>query len=997
LADSEAAAATLQAVKHVVHDFYQYQGASVPFEIFQNADDATVELAHVAIDARNRARFALMWDGQTLKIAHAGRPINEVRVDGTRNDALVARGFDRDLEKMLMIGASDKGTAGHGDVTGKFGMGFKSVFLLSDVPRVLSGRLAFEVVGGVYPRLVNEDAHAALKATIDASRMPAGTVVELPIDERLRPEADTVVRRFIDFAPLVLSFARAIRHMAIEAPGFTQTLEWRPLPIASKERIQAGPIPGGGGARWAAFPAHLLVLDATTDGGRGQLLFGVGPMGVERLPADVPGLWVTVPTEEAKGNGFLVNGAFNLDVGRQQLARDARSNVSLAHALGAGLTESLVELASAIQDDWPAFRQHLGLAPDLGQYQFWESFLGVVAGPFRGRGSGDAVNNLLREMLWADTSRGVSGHAWEAAVVPSNLWAGYRKLVSAREVLYLIDGLLAEEDIFLALAGLDSFRDKVQPGAVVNANNALREVFEWPETARPRTVRLDDVLAWQLQTSPIAPPDLAARVGSQVTAAALDQLQTGTSAQKIEWEAVRKELARFRFIAADGKDRGARELLAHGGNEDESRRAAFAPSSRVLDAAYDADGVAFMRLCRGPLGAGATLLAEWGAGARTPQQRQAFIEYLRDGDLRAEVQERLRRGALPDWLASDAGREVLKEVAGNDAELLYLQSSVGLARPAQEPPGASTPPVSGVGGHPTFDHPGARTVLERIHEWWDEEPAEQIRAYEKRVYAGGKRLKLDHDVLRARADPSARGAWLELFMLGAFHTMGRQNHEQHRGFIDLCKQQQWMDVFALPREEFDAERWMGIVRDHLSGQIIGAPFRYWFRTFVPVFQLSYWLDDYIEIFATADRDLPHQPIEEFLAPRSSPIYQGGQLPPPLVQTLGIGANFVLRELARGGHIQHRHAIRHCFVPRRATRNLLAALGCDDLDRPLPGASAVIAEFLREHLGGDRATFAGAFDIPLEIVATDSDLRGRLFGSTKSAEFQDWADEDWSED
>ena len=64
------------------------------------------------------------------------------------------RGYDQDLQKMLTLNFSDKGVNPNDRpaiVTGRFGLGFKSVFFVSEQPEVISGRLAFEIRGGFFP------------------------------------------------------------------------------------------------------------------------------------------------------------------------------------------------------------------------------------------------------------------------------------------------------------------------------------------------------------------------------------------------------------------------------------------------------------------------------------------------------------------------------------------------------------------------------------------------------------------------------------------------------------------------------------------------------------------------------------------------------------------------------------------------------------------------------------------------------------------------------
>src|SRR5579859_4191156 len=83
---------------------------------------------------------------------------------------------------MLLLAASDKGRR-NGQVTGRFGLGFKSVFLLTDRPEILSGRLAFDVVGGVFPRRLDQPRREGLVRRLAelSSSGRNGTLVCLPV------------------------------------------------------------------------------------------------------------------------------------------------------------------------------------------------------------------------------------------------------------------------------------------------------------------------------------------------------------------------------------------------------------------------------------------------------------------------------------------------------------------------------------------------------------------------------------------------------------------------------------------------------------------------------------------------------------------------------------------------------------------------------------------------------------------------------------------------
>lgn len=101
-------------------------------------------------------------------------------------------------------------------------------------------------------------------------------------------------------------------------------------------------------------------------------------------------------------------------------------------------------------------------------------------------------------------------------------------------------------------------------------------------------------------------------------------------------------------------------------------------------------------------------------------------------------------------------------------------------------------------------------------------------------------------------------------------------------------------------------------------------------------------------------------------PRANRAFQGGGEDAPSVRrTLGLGANFALRELVRNGILKSpaHFVYEHCYVPTGQVRAVLLGLGCPLNDSSTPDNSQQIYTFLIEHLGKDKATFDLSFDLP----------------------------------
>jgi hypothetical protein len=188
LGEPDVQGAILAAVRKVIRDHFAYAPESVPFELLQNADDATVELGELG--GVVPGWFAVSLEEGRLAFLHAGRAINQAGLGGT---SISGRGFERDLEKMLILSSSDKPFAVEdGALTGKFGLGFKSVFLVADSPCVLSGATGFRVLGGLFPQELSPQEEAGLQARYQQAHGRAlestnGTIVKLDLLPGIAP------------------------------------------------------------------------------------------------------------------------------------------------------------------------------------------------------------------------------------------------------------------------------------------------------------------------------------------------------------------------------------------------------------------------------------------------------------------------------------------------------------------------------------------------------------------------------------------------------------------------------------------------------------------------------------------------------------------------------------------------------------------------------------------------------------------------------------------
>ena len=133
---TDAAAELLAGVRGRIKDL-GYSADRILFELFQNADDACRQLDGSHPDGSGEECFRVdvrsMAHGG-FRIVHWGRRINDLGLDPDEGRRL---GRDRDLLNMLVMDFSEKPI--DKNLTGKFGLGFKSVHIVSDAVGIASG------------------------------------------------------------------------------------------------------------------------------------------------------------------------------------------------------------------------------------------------------------------------------------------------------------------------------------------------------------------------------------------------------------------------------------------------------------------------------------------------------------------------------------------------------------------------------------------------------------------------------------------------------------------------------------------------------------------------------------------------------------------------------------------------------------------------------------------------------------------------------------------
>ena len=938
--------AVVQAVKSKVEQ-YQYEISSIPLELFQNADDAAVELgrsyayplegSEVPESAR---RFVVEEREDGLGFLHWGRPINArgpVGFDGKD------RGYDRDLEKMLILSATDK--PGDEGVTGKFGLGFKSVLLACEQPRILSGRLAIRVVAGILPQSW-EGAHEARRRLADLGTDPRlpGTLIDLPgVKGKLQEQ---VVGRFQQLAGILCVFGRAVRSVTHVAAS-ESSWSWKPSEICPGVEVGELHLRGDWGARTRA-----LCVRAGDDG---SLLMALGPQGFRPLPDTVPALWVTAPTRESSAVGFAVNGSFDLDAGRGRLAGSPDNNLEMAKSIGRQAGGALGVLLKYSREDWSSVRAALGLAADLDALDFWESIWSGLTKGWLGRPRSDG-GNLAREVALSALRRLCD----RSNAVPNGLKRPLRAFTDAGKIRYELGEVLLREDVVTELGAWERFTSQF-PGHICvskEIGNILREA----RLSSPKTLDISALVSLT-ERSRVVPTD----------ANALGRLWLLTEEAR-DWSSddLRKRLNILLFRSeADGWVE-ARTLLASRGplDPDEPRRHRLAPLECRLHADYYAErddkqpAVAFFLVCRQRMEAPAETLAQWALNAESVEARSAALVYVADGELGERVAERVRENG---WLQSAFDNRELTERLTEAQQDKLRRRLVSKERLQQAFVDADEPQPD----EPVYPQVDLPTALERLHQWWSNEGRERAAEYRNRLYPqGSDGLNLKSEPKTGPTDPSS---WFMLLALGSFQGLGRTREEQHRGFIQYCREHGWWDVFTDSDPKREPEKWMNIIEEYAETQHDDEEWAQWLAQFPKLYRLRHWLDDYVELFLSIDRFEEPFTLNTILAPRSNPQFQGGGIDaPPLTRTLKVGSHLVVRELLHHGVIKNPLAVPHAYAPIARVKDFFNAFRADVI------TSEDIHQVLKDHLGEDRATFGGDYDIPLRILSSNHWLSHQLF-------------------
>jgi hypothetical protein len=949
--DRQVQSEALSAVRQKM-EIYEYSAESVPFELFQNSDDAAVELADMLGTETPGAtrRIDFLLDNESLSVMHWGRPINEFCRGDFSADRGRQREYDKDLKKMLILSASAKGQRAE-LVTGKFGLGFKSVFFLTDRPQIMSGTLAFEVIGGFFPRQLTGEQIRQLQTLggREATSRVESTILRFPLVEGAAEKSNESILAFAELFPVTLFFSRYLKEANLTVDSQSWPFIHHELPLDIGGLAMRCTVSCERRSSTLADKQFIKLSGGTA----GTVLLAVDAKGFDTIPNHVPTFWVDAPTRTQLNAGVVVQGQFAVDVGRNQLAK-SMANHETAAMIGRAIGKSLVTLFD-VTTNWGEFREALMLSHDAEPSEFWYSLWELLT-------ASQIRSDSLLKIIFFGQEYGIRYLVRERQALPTGLPKPFDGLTSTLTVRSRVVGLIDKDKEGLARTlAWPGINRKWKQGELVSGDRVAVALYPSPSKADEAApaISLIDFVNTVIDDAFEVDPESANRLGEVITSRQLSIWESQKEHSK-EVDKLRNYLHDLRFRSRDQGCRVAHDLLAEQCGRDEALRAAFAPADRALHRSYDGPALEFFLVCRGDREAPATLLADWALRAEHSDARIAVLRYILCGKL--DISYHLNANNLPDWL--DNVPKVLLD-SFTEQEQLQIRAKLGLGMTRLRDSVRAE-----ILREREFEEPAVSVVsdpqsaLEQIYEWWETEHETEIARLDTKLYPEGRFFELSH---HAPGTAEERQEWLKLFLLGSLQTIGWTSPETNRNFLVECIDREWLQELA--NYPSRPGLWLESLMAHADAQETEIKYFQWMKHLVGLAIINEHLDEYVELFLAVDRIQQKFSLESVTTPRTSAFFQGGGPDaPPISAVLGIGQFFIMRELTRHGVLKNENVYPHCYVAFERTRRVVTSLGGPQFDQRDKrwDRSRSIHEFLYKLLG-DRSVFRLCFDLPLWLV------------------------------
>lgn len=930
LQNDDAAQHILKKVQSKLKEF-QYEPDSILFELFQNADDAVLQLARCESYpdktiklVEQCQKFRIIVHDNTVYAMHWGRPINDRCSTEAQEKWL---GYSKDLEKMLILSASDK--PDDKAVTGRFGLGFKSVFLACDAPKIISGDLRVNIVAGFLPEVWKEaeDAQSLLRRYTENPRY-SGTLVALSLRQTIQPDA--LLDRFKQQQSLLCITSKMLRDIRVNDDDFT----WSPQWLCSHEKLEFGLLQG----------KRYLVYRDEVEEGFAAVVMRVSARGFELLKDEdkTPSFWVVAPTRETASVGFVISAPFQIDAGRGKLAGSGQhddKNKALTEQLGKRFG---FELANLYKTDWESLHKQLQLAQDVSQVEWWASLWKQFNkhdwkkddAPFH------LANSFVKSLLWSWSE--------STGLIPNGLPNEQANLVETKNISYSIPECWYSDNAMQQLKGWEVF-DKQYPSDKCISIWVMKIWRELKPESRTTELGLGNLI--DLIEDKKCGVELADKLGSFFAIVYKDEKLTDNE---------KKQLSEMHFLSKQSTYKSSGTLLSEYKSEKEEKlRVAFAPDEHILSDKYKESGRRFFRDCRKQMGCDDKLKI-WFINA-PEQKREAALRYLIEGSSGDNIANKVSNEKQGKWFDNVSvdqiiqkwqpeDRNKLKKKLQSDTEVETGRSASNLLTPQK--------PVQ-----------EKLTTLEEIYRWWKASGAQELQSkYLNLLYPNGTSPNLRFD----NNENYDREGWMLLLSIGIYQRLGRTRDFQTKGFLEYFQSKGWWQILCTSPDE-DRDAWIRLLYEYSKDQQFDEKYSHWMTMFPNLFKVALYLDQYVPILE-GFQDRKEDEIQSALKPNFDRFLQGAGFGyiPPINRTLGKGFNLVVRELLRLGIVDNTAAHQYAYMPVPRVIKILEK--CKDTEESNKFESSKdIHKVLCASLGETGATFDGDFDIPFLVLAHDKKL------------------------
>ncbi|WP_133175400.1 sacsin N-terminal ATP-binding-like domain-containing protein [Sphingomonas oleivorans] len=926
----EGARELLEATRQKI-DEMGYAPHRVLFELYQNAVDAQAQW-----HGNGRFRVEAIADGDQmitcLRVIHWGRPVNQPGSDPIKAEE---EGHRRDLSNMLAINHSAK----DGDtVTGRFGLGFKTVHMLADEVRLASGGIAIRILGGMIPADW-EGGSRTIAPFHDRGRK--ATLIEIPVIPGRAGEALEAWEAFREAAPFLAALGQ---DASIEVARPEDEKVFR----HEEHRLVDG-------VSWLAIDGTRRVLRFDL-GNDFRLFLPFGCNGPHAFPSDVPQFWHLVPLVGERRRGvWLLEGRFPVDPGRTQLSGTADEKDSRFARLGLALGPRLMAFYDFCLADWASFARATGLDPE-GRDDFWRKLVQLFAQDLASQGSEQSLHKSGQGLarLWAE--RPLVHLAFGGAT-------------RAADVKWRLSGALADRDAQVAISDLLA-QEEFKKAVVTEETGQLLRSVGLPSGQRLDAVTLAEALAGAEGIDCALAESLACLCAEAVSLA-----MTGEEESEF-----RKFLRERHWLAEDGSWQSIRLLAFPQGNSDEQERAAFAPPSGRLASNYAGAAFDLAAFAREQAGHTPNVWEKWAESAGDSAARQqAFIRYLVGADDRTVAQLASAAKWLPavDELANSPLLAGLQQDEKNRllAKLGYSFSFASIP----------TDPTSSW-------QPDAEQALSGIAQWWHDNHGDLRDAYDRAVYP--------EDFSSTSLADGDKPAWFTMLSLATFQTLGRIKPAQSRQFVAKAIQDGWWHELATidPCDE-ELKPFVERLRAW-SDPDADESYLLWRRCLPDLCMVARHLESYQRLFMKLPAVVAQEgdiSLRGHLRPAFSHVAaRMGIEAAPLARSLGIGANWLVRELGRKGiysQAQSEQIMPYGWSAAERVRRLAYTLGMGQFERGIDEGRALHGAV--ERFIGDAAHFDGDGDLPLHVI-TLAKHRDDLVSILNDADVEEWPDSNWDD-